>query len=176
MTDRGFTGHRSNNKGAGDMGLIYMNARYYLPGVGRFVSADSLVSDPANPQSFNRYSYVLNSPLNFTDPTGHFCVVQRGGRGFVQLTGRINYSRMGDVFNEKYGVNILENPGTVATNVSLAADIAVYGMVNGSFTGYSFADAAETNDFFYNARRIINGSNDRQLYKNRALSFRDVLQ
>ena len=79
MTDRGFTGHRSNNKGAGDMGLIYMNARYYLPGVGRFVSADSLVPDPANPQSFNRYSYVLNSPLNFTDPSGHNPICSQDG-------------------------------------------------------------------------------------------------
>ena len=48
-----------------------MNARYYLPEIGRFVSADSIVSDPANPQSFNRYAYALNSPVNFTDPSGH---------------------------------------------------------------------------------------------------------
>ncbi len=48
-----------------------MNARFYVPGLGRFLSADTIVPDPANPQSFNRYSYVLNSPLKFTDPTGH---------------------------------------------------------------------------------------------------------
>ncbi|MEW5985314.1 MAG: RHS repeat-associated core domain-containing protein, partial [Chloroflexota bacterium] len=47
------------------------NARYYVPGVGRFASADALVPDPQNPQSFNRYGYVLNNPLRFTDPTGH---------------------------------------------------------------------------------------------------------
>jgi hypothetical protein len=39
--------------------------------VGRFVSADTVVPDFANPQSLNRYSYVLNSPLRYTDPTGH---------------------------------------------------------------------------------------------------------
>lgn len=42
-----------------------------MPEVGRFASPDTLVPDPGNPQSFNRYSYVNNSPTNFTDPTGH---------------------------------------------------------------------------------------------------------
>jgi hypothetical protein len=55
-----------------------MNARYYLPEVGRFVSPDSIVPEPDNPQSYNRYSYVRNNPLNFTDPTGH-CIVAYSG-------------------------------------------------------------------------------------------------
>jgi len=42
-----------------------------MPEVGRFISPDSIVPEPSNPQSFNRYSYVLNSPMNYTDPTGH---------------------------------------------------------------------------------------------------------
>ena len=48
-----------------------MNARYYMPEIGRFISADTIVPDPANPQSYNRYAYVLNSPVNAIDPTGH---------------------------------------------------------------------------------------------------------
>jgi RHS repeat-associated protein len=67
VTDRGFTGQRENMS----LGLYYYNARYYLPGVGRFLSADTIVPDPQNPQSLNRYAYVLNSPLNYSDPTGH---------------------------------------------------------------------------------------------------------
>jgi hypothetical protein len=46
-------------------------ARYYDPRLGRFVSADTVVPEPGNPQSLNRYSYVNNSPLRFNDPTGH---------------------------------------------------------------------------------------------------------
>jgi RHS repeat-associated protein len=69
-TDHGYTGHRHNNTGP-DLGLIYMNARYYLPEVGRFISPDTIVPDPGNPQSYNRYSYTRNNPFNFTDPTGH---------------------------------------------------------------------------------------------------------
>lgn len=67
LTDRGYTGHKENL----DIGLIYMNARYYVPYLNRFLSADTIVPDPANPQSFNRYSYVENRPINFNDPTGH---------------------------------------------------------------------------------------------------------
>jgi RHS repeat-associated protein len=75
LTDQGYTGHKHNNLGntADDLGLIFMNARYYLPSAGRFISADAIVPDPTNPQQFNRYTYVLNNPLRFTDPTGH-CV------------------------------------------------------------------------------------------------------
>jgi hypothetical protein len=40
--------------------------------LGRFVSADTIVPDPANPQSLNRYSYVYDNPLKYVDPTGHF--------------------------------------------------------------------------------------------------------
>ncbi len=67
ITDRGYTGHRHNDS----LGLVYANARFYVPGVGRFLSADTIVPEPKNPQSYNRYSYVQNDPLNYTDPTGH---------------------------------------------------------------------------------------------------------
>jgi RHS repeat-associated protein len=58
-------------------GLLYYGARYYDPALGRFVQPDTLVPDPANPQSLNRYAYVLNNPLKYTDPSGHcpVCVV-----------------------------------------------------------------------------------------------------
>lgn len=47
------------------------NARYYMPEIGRFVSADTIVPEPENPQSYNRYVYVRNNPMNFMDPSGH---------------------------------------------------------------------------------------------------------
>ena len=69
-TDKKFTGQRLD-----DTGLYYYNARYYDPTIGRFISADTLVPGPANPQAFNRYSYCLNNPLKYTDPSGHFGVI-----------------------------------------------------------------------------------------------------
>jgi len=51
--------------------LLYYGARYYDPALRRWVQADTLVPEPGDPQSLNRYSYVLNNPLRYTDPTGH---------------------------------------------------------------------------------------------------------
>lgn len=64
-TDIQFTGQRLD---ATD--LYYYGARYYDPSIGRFISPDPIVQDPANPQSLNRYSYVMNNPLKYVDPTG----------------------------------------------------------------------------------------------------------
>jgi RHS repeat-associated protein len=51
-------------------GLDYFGARYFSGAQGRFTSPDPVGGDLANPQSLNRYTYVLNNPLRFTDPTG----------------------------------------------------------------------------------------------------------
>jgi hypothetical protein len=50
--------------------LYNYDARLYDPVIGRFISPDSIVPAPFNPQSLNRYSYVLNNPLMYTDPSG----------------------------------------------------------------------------------------------------------
>lgn len=52
-------------------GLYNYDARLYDPVVGRFVTADSIVEDFFTPQTLNRYTYVRNNPLRYTDPTGH---------------------------------------------------------------------------------------------------------
>ena len=49
-----------------------MNARLYDPSIGRFVSPDPYVQAPDFSQNFNRYSYCLNNPLKYTDPSGKF--------------------------------------------------------------------------------------------------------
>lgn len=57
---------------ADSTGLQHFNARYYDPDLGQFLSADTIVPGPHNPQAFNRYSYVNNNPLRYVDPTGHW--------------------------------------------------------------------------------------------------------
>ena len=66
-TQQGFTGHQQMD----NVGLIHMKGRVYDPTIGRFLSQDPFVQAPTNSQSFNRYTYVSNSPLSFTDPTGY---------------------------------------------------------------------------------------------------------
>jgi RHS repeat-associated protein len=101
QTQRNYTGQMRDSTG-----LLYYNARYYDPAIGRFISADTIVpgsnpltvaplgavargawgtsgSGPANPQELNRYSYALNNPVRYTDPTGH-CVP---GTGTCTLQG-----------------------------------------------------------------------------------------
>jgi RHS repeat-associated protein len=67
-TDRRYTGQRWE----ASVGFYDYGARSYDPALGRFLQADTIVPNPANPQSLNRYAYVLNNPLKYTDPTGHF--------------------------------------------------------------------------------------------------------
>ena len=65
--DRGFTGHEH----LAPFHLIHMGGRVYDPIIGRFSSPDPFVQQ-AEGQNLNRYSYVLNNPLSFTDPSGFF--------------------------------------------------------------------------------------------------------
>jgi RHS repeat-associated protein len=66
-TDYGYAGQRYDAGSA----LLFLHARHYDPALGRFISADTIVPEPGNPQSFNRYSYVYNNSLRYTDPSGH---------------------------------------------------------------------------------------------------------
>ena len=66
-TDQLFTGQRE----MAGLGIYHYGARFYSPKLGRFLNADTIVPNAANPQDFNRYSYVYNNPINYIDPSGH---------------------------------------------------------------------------------------------------------
>jgi hypothetical protein len=64
----------------------------YDPLVGQFTQPDALVPDPFNPIAFNRYAYAYNSPLVYTDPTGHIPFALIAGCAFVgALIGGASY-------------------------------------------------------------------------------------
>jgi len=65
---RGYTGHEHFM----GVALIHMNGRMYDAQLGRFLSPDNYIQEPFSTQSFNRYGYVWNNPLKYTDPSGEF--------------------------------------------------------------------------------------------------------
>ena len=65
-TSAGFTGHEHDDV----LGVINMRGRIYEPLAQRFLSPDPFVGSPGEPQAWNAYSYVMNSPLAYVDPTG----------------------------------------------------------------------------------------------------------
>jgi RHS repeat-associated protein len=81
-----FTGHERDQHGwlnvDNDDSLDYMHARYYDPNLGRFLSVDPTwaSANVAKPQTWNRYSYVLNDPANATDPDGRLTLRQLSDR------------------------------------------------------------------------------------------------
>ncbi len=81
-----FTSQERDN----ETGLDYMHARYYANAQGRFTSADSVGGSIVNPQSFNRYAYVGNNPVNFSDPTGH-TRFDASSNGFAETMGQGGY-------------------------------------------------------------------------------------
>ena len=84
MFDRGYTGHEHLYA----FGLINMNGRCYDPMMSSFLSVDAYVQSPDNSQNFNRYSYCLNNPLKYTDPSGW--TVIGGGMG-SHTTGAVEW-------------------------------------------------------------------------------------
>jgi RHS repeat-associated protein len=99
---RGYTGHEHMDV----FGLINMNGRVYDPVLGMFLSTDNFVQDPMNPQNFNRYSYCLNNPLKYTDPSGDFfwmpllyTAAQSGLTNFISQASQGNINSFGDALS-----------------------------------------------------------------------------
>ncbi len=84
-----YTGHEH----LGSFGIINMNGRIYDPNTASFFSPDPYVQAPNSTQSFNRYSYCLNNPLMYTDPSGEFIF------SAILLGGLINWVSNGFFIN-----------------------------------------------------------------------------
>jgi RHS repeat-associated protein len=93
FSNRGFTGHEHID----EIGLIHMNGRVYDAELGRFLSADRYIQAPYNTQSFNRYSYVWNNPLKYTDPSGWLAAFKE-----ERAIRKENYDKTGSAYDESW--------------------------------------------------------------------------
>ena len=81
-----------------ESGLDNFGARYFGSSMGRFMSPDPMGGDLTNPQSLNRYAYVLNNPLRFTDPTGlYVCKDGQDCSAFEKTLEGLRNSKNADV-------------------------------------------------------------------------------
>jgi RHS repeat-associated protein len=133
---KGFTFHETLNIDW----LVCMNARIYNPVLGRFLSPDPYIQFGENMQSMNRYSYVLNNPLSFTDPSG--------------------YNSLNEYFEDAFDF-VKEHLGTV---VGIAISASLGGLDGGFFAvlfsgaasgfGVAFTDAFVTSGSFHDSFKI----------------------
>ncbi|MDP3670776.1 MAG: RHS repeat-associated core domain-containing protein [Telluria sp.] len=109
----GFTGHVN----AADIGLVYMQQRYYDPVAGRFLSIDPVVTDANTGTSFNRYAYAANNPYKYIDPDG-----RQASERFVEQHRKDMEAGKGDLYKPLMPVAVV---GTVAMAVGPVAIAAV---------------------------------------------------
>jgi len=122
-----------------ESGLYYYGGRYYDAELGRFISPDPFVGQPDDPQNHNRYSYVVNNPVNYIDPDGYFHQVKKKEKkgGF--------WRRFGGLFAGLLSGGIawpLEAPAIIAGAIGGATAGAVNTAANGgNFTVNVFGGA-----------------------------------
>lgn len=116
-TTRGYT----NQEEMPTQCLVNLNARLYDPSIGKFMAADTLVQDAYSGQSYNRYAYVSNNPLSFSDITGHESItVTADGSG-------------GGGISSDFGASLFESVGASdinATGIGLSAAQADQALTN----------------------------------------------
>lgn len=131
---RGYCGHEMIT----EFSLINMNGRIYDPVLGRFISPDNYVQEPENPQNYNRYSYCMNNPVKYTDPSGEFAIL-----GYLAIAAAIggtanvisnsgNIDTFGD-FISYFGVGAIA--GVAGAGVTIATAGGGTGFLIGAFSG-----------------------------------------
>jgi len=157
ITDRGYTGHEHLEA----FGLINMNGRVYDPVLARFLSPDPYVSDPGSTQGFNRYSYCLNNPFKYTDPSGEF--VWNIVIGAV-VGGVVNWATHGAQLNWKglgyFGVGAVAGAIAGASGNIFEGSGFLVGFANGTISGAASGFISGTGNSWMAGDGFSNGLNN----------------
>lgn len=126
---RGYTGHEHLL----EFGLINMNGRHYDPILGRMLSPDNYVQSPLFTQNYNRYSYVLNNPLKYTDPSGEIVHVIVGAAvgGLINLGVKAYQGKINSIGDGLAAFGIGAAVGAVGAATGGAAFLAAGGAAGG---------------------------------------------
>ena len=162
-----FTSHARDTGRGGGLSLDYMHARSYTATIGRFLSVDSGEAEFERPQTWNRYSYALDTPLVYVDPDGRSVVIngdteEERRKALEALkhslhdtfaASRLMMVKVGDHFEAKVAGSLDEFKGgsdtafTVGTAIGLSAKIGIgFGAVDPSNHGASTNQVAGTHD------------------------------
>jgi hypothetical protein len=126
--------------------LYNYKARFYDPYITHFIQPDTIVPDQSDPQSLNRYSYALNNPIKYNDPSGHFAwipvlvaggaLIGAGVSLFSQLHngGTVNWAAVGTAAIVGSAIGL---------TVAVAAPLAV-GLVGEGLTGAGLLTGSTT--------------------------------
>ena len=144
-TRYGFSGQYTQ---AAEFGWLWFRARWYDPGLGRWAQPDTLVPDPYNPQDWDRYAYVRNNPVRYTDPTGHDvdCGLQERCRlstvneftRVINQTYKINISKSAS-FNLQEMKTIYNAIGTMEAGINTLTDGSGLSWLKNNFGGTTIA-------------------------------------
>ncbi|GGF09328.1 RHS repeat-associated core domain-containing protein [Flavobacterium limi] len=167
LLDRGYTGHEHLQS----VGFIHMNGRLYDPKLRRFIQADNNIQNPFDSQNYNRYGYVLNNPLKYTDPSGEFWNVVVGYLFAAYVSGA--YASGGELNPAKWNSSAYLN--IAAKGASIGASTVATNFTNNYLDNYnkppelgiSAADVGNKDLHPY----VSNESSNSSRYNNQALEY-----
>jgi RHS repeat-associated protein len=137
--DRFYTSHETIPFiGGSGGGLINMNGRMYDPLLGRMLSPDNYVQAGGYSQSYNRYSYCVNNPLKYTDPSGDIALIDDLALGLIG--GGINlFSNLGNIHSVGQGLGYFGigfAGGALSEYITPVGSAALVGAGNAALGGY----------------------------------------
>ncbi|MBY5922769.1 FG-GAP-like repeat-containing protein [Ferrimonas balearica] len=138
--NNGYTGHEQLSH----LNIIHMNGRIYDPTLGRFLQADPNIQAPNNLQNYNRYSYVLNNPMSYTDPSGFFFkklfkAIKKYWRQIAAIAISVWLPGAGGLLANAFGIGNVVVQGAITGFVAGGvATGSLKGALVGAFTGAAF--------------------------------------